>query len=77
MDKSQKDGTRFFRMVPSDRIRNKWAKTGMQEVPLEHKEIFTVIVTELWNKLARFFWGESSLLEIFKISLDAFLCSLV
>jgi len=77
MDKSQVDGTRLFSVVASDRKRNQWTKNGMQEVPLEHKEIFfTVRVTGIWNKLPGFF-VESSSLEMFKISLYAFLCSLL
>ena len=47
-------------------------KTGTQEVPHKGKKLFSVRVTENWNKLPRKA-VKSLFLEIFKTCLDNFL----
>ena len=73
----QRDEARLFSMVCRDRTRN-------NDLELVHrnfhtntpKNFFRVMVTEHWNKLPREV-VESPTVEIFKICLDVYLCSLL
>jgi len=63
--------------VPSSRTRDNGHKMKHRKLHLNtRKNFFTLRVTEHWNRLPREF-VESPSLEIFKISLDMLLCSLL
>jgi len=66
----QEDGDRLFSVVPSDR------KRGNGHELKQRKNLFTLRVTEHWNRLPREAVDSPSL-EIFKTHLDKVLCSLL
>jgi len=72
----QEDGTRVFPVVPRDRTRSNGHKLkhGMFQLNIR-KNVFTLRVTEPWNRLPREV-AESPSLEIFKSHLDMVLCNL-
>jgi len=72
----QEEGVKFFSVVPSESTRGKGHKQKHRKFRLNmSKNLFTLRVTEHWNRLPREV-VESPSLEIFKTQLDAVLCSL-
>lgn len=70
------DGIRIFLMVPSGRIRGKRHKLEYRKFHLNmRKKFFTLRLMEHWNRLS-IEVVESLFLEVFKTSLDTFLCVL-
>jgi len=72
----QDDGFRLFSMLPSDRTRSYGYKLKHKKFHTNMSNIFTLRVTEHWNRLPREV-VESHSLEIFKTGLDTVLCSLL
>jgi len=75
--RSQVDGARHFSVVYSDRIKSSGHKLEHRKFHTNmQKNLFTIWVTEHWNRLPREA-VESPSLEIFKTRLDAFLLKLL
>jgi len=73
----QEDGAKFFSVVPSNRTRGKGEKRKHRKFRLNtRKNFITLKVTVHWNRLPREVVVSPSL-EIFKICLDAVLCTLL
>jgi len=73
----QEDGVKLFPVVPSDRTRGDGHKLKHRKFYLNlRKNLFTLRVTEHWNRLPREVM-ESPSVEIFKTCLDEVLCSLL
>ena len=73
----QEEGTRLFSLVPSNRARGNGRKLKHSKFQLNMRNnIFTLRVTEPWNRLPRGVM-ESPSLQICKTCLDAVLCSLL
>lgn len=75
---SYEDEARLFSTVPSDRSRGNGDKMECKKFHLNMKKcLFTVWVTENWNRLLPREVEDSLSLEIFKAKLDTFLCNLL
>jgi len=75
--RSEVDGARLFSVVCSYRTRSKGQKLQHRKFHANTKKnSFTVRVTKHWNRMP---WVvvESPSLEVFNISLDAYLCDLL
>lgn len=72
----QVDGARLFSVVPSNSTRNRHKLEQRKFYLSMEMNIFTLRLTEHWNRLLREV-VESPSLEIFKTHLDAFLCNLL
>jgi len=73
----QKNGAKFFSVVPSNRTKGNGHKPKLRKFRLNmRRNFFTLRVTEHWNRLPREV-VESPSLEIFKTRLDKVLCSLL
>ena len=70
------DEARFFSMMRSDRTRSNGVKLEHMKFYTSIWKIFTVRVTELWNRLPREAM-ESPSMEILKTRLDIYLCDLL
>jgi len=75
MDEIQVDGPGSFQWCPVvPRVRGNWHKLEHWKFQMNmRKNIFTLRVTEHWNKMPR----KSPSVEILKSHLDAFLCNLL
>ena len=73
----QEEGARLFSVVPSNRTKGNRHKLKQRKSQLKtRKNFFILRVTEHWARLPREV-KDSRSLEIFKIRLDAVLCSLL